>query len=342
MFAGRLVALSPEDARQHAERLGAVVDEAVSSTTTVVVIGGGTSDTRRRPLTAPARARVLDEDRFCEMAGLPSPSALKRQFHTARDVLTRYPHLREDHLRYLQKWGLVRPAHQAAGVTYYWFPDLAVLRQADAELARGVSFRAVLRSLASSKAGQLALDFRLDARPAKVLELAPATPPPLALLMGPATPRPTSSAEQLFVEASLMDDGNPENLEEAAAAYRRALDTDPSLAPALVNLANINYAKDAIPEAQALYERAIGLDPDVFEAHFNLGNILHDLGQYVAAQRCYESALALNPSYADTHFYLAVTLEKRGLSQGAQTHWRAYRRLAPDGEWVELAKEFSD
>ena len=51
---------------------------------------------------------------------------------------------------------------------------------------------------------------------------------------------------------------------------------------------------------------------------------------------------ALNQHYADAHFYLAVTLEKMGRSPDARAHWRAYERLAPQGEWVELAKEFSD
>ena len=74
-------------------------------------------------------------------------------------------------------------------------------------------------------------------------------------------------------------------------AYRRALEIDPYLVPALINLANIHYSRDEIAEAQALYERAIALEPDVFEAHFNLGNIFHDLGRYrrrrpATAMRC--------------------------------------------------------
>ena len=69
-------------------------------------------------------------------------------------------------------------------------------------------------------------------------------------------------------------------MEEAAAAYRKALIVDPDLVPAIVNLANIHYGRDELIEAQALYERAIGLDPDCFEAHFNLGNIQHDLGRF--------------------------------------------------------------
>ena len=80
----------------------------------------------------------------------------------------------------------------------------------------------------------------------------------------------------------------------------------------------------------------------MFESHFNLGNIFHDLGRYVEAQRCYREALRLNPAFADAHFYLAVTLEKNGQSPEARPHWRAYQQLAPNGEWVHLAKEFSD
>jgi hypothetical protein len=37
-----------------------------------------------------------------------------------------------------------------------------------------------------------------------------------------------------------------------------------------------------------------------------------------------------------------VTLEKLGRSAEAKAHWRQYRELAPNGEFVELAKEFSD
>jgi tetratricopeptide (TPR) repeat protein len=264
------------------------------------------------------------------------PAALAR-----RQLLERYKHLREDHLRYMQKWGLVRPAERD-GETVYAFSDLALIRQADAELGEGASFRAVLRHLLASRQGQLTFDFRLEAQPAKVLELRRVEPPPLAALMDAVPPADSSSAQQYFAAASILDDGDPANFDEAATAYRRALEIDPYLVPALINLANIHYARDEIAEAQALYERAIALEKDVFEAHFNLGNIFHDLGRYPEAQACYRDTLALNPTFADAHFYLAVALEKSGQSQEARPHWRAYQQLAPNGEWVHLAREFSD
>jgi tetratricopeptide (TPR) repeat protein len=263
--------------------------------------------------------------------------------HTSRrQLLERYKHVREDHLRYMQKWGLIRPSHREHGESFFSFADVSIVRQADEAVAGGAKFRSVLRNLLASRNGQLTLDFRLDAQHAKVLQLKRREPPPMAALMDPAPIVEESSAAQYFAAASILDDGSPENFDEAATAYRRALEIDPYLVPALINLANIHYSRDEIAEAQALYERAIALEPDVFEAHFNLANIFHDLGRYREAQGCYRDALKLNPAYADAHFYLAVTLEKNGQSQEARAHWKAYQQLAPNGEWVELAREFSD
>jgi tetratricopeptide (TPR) repeat protein len=259
-----------------------------------------------------------------------------------RQVLERCKHLRDDHLRYMQKWGLIQPARRVAGEVSYAFTDVTVIRQADAELAGGASFRAVMRSLLASRAGQLAFDFRLEAEPAKIIHLRRPEPPPLAVLMEAPHRHQTTSAEREFVAASSIDDGDPIHFDAALAGYRRALEIDPDLVPAIINLANIHYSRNEIAEAQALYERAIALDPEVFEAHFNLGNIFHDLGRFSEARSCYRDALHLNPTYADAHFYLAVTLEKNGQPQEARLHWKAYQELAPNGEWVHLAKEFSD
>ena len=249
--------------------------------------------------------------------------------------------MHEEHLRSLQKLRLLHAA-RVHGELHYTFEDLGFIRQLDAELAQGRSFRAALRAMLASRDGQLAFDFRGDARPAKVLRLQRREPPPLAALMEWTPQRDSSSAESLFAAASRADDGDPGRFEQAMAGYRRALELDPYMVPALINLANIHYARDEIAEAQALYERAIALDPEVFEAHFNLGNIFHDLGRYREAIVCYRDALHLNPSYPDAHFYIAVTLEKSGRSQDARPHWRNYQRLAPNGQWVDLAREFSD
>jgi len=290
--------------------------------------------------------QILTEEEFCRLAGVPTPDTLKRQYYSVRDVVARYRALREDRVRYLVKCGVLRPVARTNADTFFAFPDLAVIKQANDGLAQGVAFRHVVRALIAARQGQLELDFRLDAAPAKIITLrrpegaGPAATPPK--IDGQIAERDTALAQEYFRAASALDEGDDSTQDEAAAAYREALELDPSLVPALINLANIHYRLDEIAEAQALYERAIGLQPDFFEAHFNLGNIYHDLGRFADARTCYREALRLNALYADAHFYLAVTLEKMGLPQEARPHWRSYQQLAPQGEWVELAKEFSE
>jgi tetratricopeptide (TPR) repeat protein len=273
-----------------------------------------------------------------------------------RQVRSLYPGITENHLRYLEKWGLLR--HQSnvpREMRQYTFPDLQAIKQVAAELERGTPLKLILRALAAERQGQLQLDFQdaitsSDAPRAKVVALDQHRARREALAAEPVTPEasqfpfdPQSAlAAKYFVEGSRLDDGDEQNMEVAAAAYRKALIIDPDLVPAIVNLANIHYARDELIEAQALYERAIGLEADCFEAHFNLGNILHDLGRFDRALLCYRHAVTLNPAYPDAHFYLAVTLEKTGHSPEARPHWKAYMELAPDGEWVELAKEFTE
>ncbi len=270
-----------------------------------------------------------------------SPDALRQRWYALHDVLAMYPRLREDHLRYLQKWNLVRPALRTQAETYFAFPDLVVIRQAHAELERGTPFRAVLRTLQANREGQMTLDFSLDAAPAKVIGLRPPRPAVESPSVS-ARIADSAAAEELFRDGSVLDDGDPRKHEAASRAYRRALEIDPCLVPALINLANIHYAREHLIEAEVLYDRAIALQPDLFEAHFNLGNVFHDLGRLDEARVCYEEAIRLNAQYPEAHFYLAVTLEKLGLSALARPHWRRYRDLAPEGEWVELAREFSD
>jgi tetratricopeptide (TPR) repeat protein len=351
VFTGKLSTLSRRDARALVSRLGGDSADDVNGRTTMLVVGseGGESRAaksnklkRAEELKAEGAAvRIVPEEDFCGLVGVPTAQTLRRQYHSMRDVLARYRLLREDHLRYLMKCGVIHPVVRTNSDTFFAFADLGVIKQTNDELA-SASFRAVARSLIASRHGQLAFDFRLDAAPAKILELRPPARSEHARRRDVETPRDTARAEDYFRIGSALDDGDETKLDEAAAAYRKALELDPYLVAALINLANVHYSRDEIVEAQALYERAIGLEPDFFEAHFNLGNIYHDLGRFAEAQACYREALGLNPTYADAHFYLAVTFEKMGQSQDARPHWKAYRQLAPHGEWVELAKEFSE
>jgi tetratricopeptide (TPR) repeat protein len=357
VFTGKLSSLGRKEACALVARLGGCTADDITGKTTMLVVGDegfGTASRakshkleRAEALNAQpeCRIRILSEADFCGLIGVPTPDALKRQYQAMRDLLARYGSVREDHLRYLMKCGVIRPVLRTNADLFFSFADVAAIKQVNDEVAQGASFHAVARALVASRHGQLAFDFRLDVEPARVLTLNRLSPPP-------ASPRPVDPAqtglgdaalaEEYFRKASELDDGDESMQTEAAAAYRKALELDPYLVAALINLANIHYCRDQLAEAQALYERAIGLESNFFEAHFNLGNIYHDLGRFSEAQACYRHALRLNPRYADAHFYLAVTFEKMGQSRDARPHWRAYQDLAPNGEWVELAREFSE
>ena len=294
---------------------------------------------------------------------MTSPLSAAAGPYTSRDIRSLYPSITDNHLRYLEKWGLVRTG-EPRGERVFTFGDLLTVKRAAAELESGHSLRVVLRTLLAERQGQLELDFQpghanAETPRAKVVSLRARRDRSDAIAASAISPGPAAScdaslaayagsdpqralAAKYFAEGSRLDDGDGRKMEEAASAYRKALVVDPDLVPAIVNLANLHYARDEVIEAQALYERAIFLDPDCFEAHFNLGNIHHDLGRFGHALVCYRAAVVLNPGYADAHFYLAVTLEKTGLSVDAKPHWRTYQELAPNGEWADLAGEFAD
>ena len=336
--------LSRKDLRSVIERLGGSCAFSVTPNTTIIVTTGD-------PLPAewPARVRrVMTEDELCLLAGLPDLDTLRTQYYSSRDLQGMYSGLRDDHLQYLQKWGLIR---SVAG--RYSFTDLHVVKAAAADLARGVSLNAILRAMIAERTGQLAFDFqppRTDTPRARVVSLPPKRRDFASNIKADRTPERVEAiqnanyqlAAKYFLEGAELDDGDERNLDGAAASYRRALLFDPMLVPALVNLANIHYERDELVEADAIYEKSIRIDPECFEAYFNLGNIHHDLARYPEAVVAYREALAINPMYPEAHFYLAVTLEKLGRSPEARPHWQQYRELDPEGEFVELAKEFSD
>ena len=351
-FTGKLASVGRREANALVGRLGGICQQEVNARTTMLVIGDESVDEKSNKLRkaeelnqqSPGSVLIIPEEEFCRLAGLRSSESLKRFYHGRRQIRDLYPRIRDEHLRYLRKWDLIRPVIQTNSDSYYSFGDVIVVKRMHDELSQGMSFRGAVRAVLSGQDGQLSLDFnaiRSESQPAKVVLLDELNHESSKIIGGDQE-SPTKLAAQFFHEGSDLDEGPDADPERAAVSYRKALLLDPSLVPALVNLANIHYAQNQLVEAQALYERALTLEIDCFEAFFNLGNIHHDLGRYLKAVEYYREALRLQNAYADAHFYLAVTLEKMGLSADAKPHWKTYQQLEPEGEWVDLAREFSE
>src|SRR3954453_1071678 len=57
-----------------------------------------------------------------------------------RDIRNLYPRITENHLRYLEKWGLIRPA-PVRGDGEFTFAEVATIKQLAAELEKSVPLR---------------------------------------------------------------------------------------------------------------------------------------------------------------------------------------------------------
>ncbi len=121
--------------------------------------------------------------------------------------------------------------------------------------------------------------------------------------------------------------GNAGRHEEAAAAYRRALELRPDYPEAHNNL-GISLAQLGQPQAaERAFRAALALRPDYPDALTNLGGVLQGLGRLAEAVAAYERAIALNP--ATPRAALGQALRGLGRSRAALAAYRADLVLRP-------------
>lgn len=147
------------------------------------------------------------------------------------------------------------------------------------------------------------------------------------------------SAYRWFLEG-LAKDEEPDTLEEAIDAYRRALELDPSLAAAHTNLGRAEYQRGHTEEARKHFERALALDPDQAEARYNLANLYDEEGEQELAIAELRRVVAADPEFADAHFNLGIVLERVGSRVQAAACFHRFLEIAGDEEsvWTRLAR----
>jgi tetratricopeptide (TPR) repeat protein len=138
------------------------------------------------------------------------------------------------------------------------------------------------------------------------------------------TPEPTRTAEQWFDLGCELDASSPE---EARHAYQHALELDPSLADAHVNLGRLYHAAGQPAQAEAHYRAAAQQMPDDPIAHFNLAVLLEERGRADEAIQAYQCAVRAKPDFADAHYNLGLLFDALGKRALAMTHLRTARKL---------------
>jgi tetratricopeptide (TPR) repeat protein len=145
----------------------------------------------------------------------------------------------------------------------------------------------------------------------------------VSFLRGPAHP-PGQSAHDWFARGASLESSDPALAEDA---YRHAIELDPSLSDAYLNLGAMLCESGRSLDAVALYAEAFQHVKSEPRIYFNHAIALEDQKRLEDARAAYEHALTLDVTFADAHYNVGVLLEKFGDAQGALRHFSAYRRL---------------
>ncbi len=264
-------------------------------------------------------------------------------------------------LRYWERAGLVTRSVNSGRKRFYTFQDLIGIRAAKGLLEQGMPLRRVRRGVEAIRetlprvarplstlrvltdgqnlivkdgtgsfepvSGQLVLDFEVGALHADVVRV----------LHGKGGEQSRRSAFEHYLQGCKLDEDDAK-LAEAEAAYRRAIELDPSFANAFINLGNLLFRRGNADDAERMYRRALRVDREQPEAWYNLGFLLYDRDDIEGARLCFERALLADPGFADAHFNLAIVLEELGRAGEAKTHWESYLELDPETSWAEIAR----
>jgi Flp pilus assembly protein TadD len=134
------------------------------------------------------------------------------------------------------------------------------------------------------------------------------------------------SATKELVTAELVDADRPEahlnlglvemrrrQLDEAEREYRTALRLDPAFVPALVNLADLDRARDLDQRGADLLRKALSIEPNNADVHHALGLSLVRQRDHAGALDLLRRASELAPDNARYAYVYAVALNSTGV-----------------------------
>lgn len=281
-----------------------------------------------------------------------------------REDVRRIADITERQLKSWEKQGLVEPQQQ------FGFSDLLALKTLKKLRALHITPKQIQRAITSLKSrledvdqplaqlritaegrkitvhlagnmmepisGQLLLDFD-----AKEIEKLRSFPVQTAAAAEAETNAKERLAEHWFQRGlALEESGAP--IEDAASAYRKAIESNPNASGALVNLGTISFRMRKMKEAAYYYQRATEADPQYPLAHFNIANLYDEQGEFELARKHYLEAIRLSPRYADAYFNLALLCERNNELLQAIGYWQTYLKLDSTSSWASAARKQLD
>ena len=119
----------------------------------------------------------------------------------------------------------------------------------------------------------------------------------------------------------------PTSTQEAQRAYHMALELDPKMAAAHLNLGKLYHDGGELQKAEEHYGAAAKIDPEDPAPQFNLGVLMEDCKRPQQALCAYREAIERDPSFADAHYNLALLCESLGKKTEAVAHFRTARKI---------------
>lgn len=100
-----------------------------------------------------------------------------------------------------------------------------------------------------------------------------------------------------------------------------------------------SHAQEAkqLTDAAAAYRKAIQLDPSYFEAYYNLGDVSVKSGNLAAGLAAYETALAITPDSPNARFNFALALRQAGYPIDAANELEKVLAKSPNEVWAHYA-----
>jgi protein O-GlcNAc transferase len=138
--------------------------------------------------------------------------------------------------------------------------------------------------------------------------------------------KPDFAEAHYYLGNALLRQGKSE---EAIAACRRTIGIKPEFAEAHYNLGIALAAQGRLDEAVAAYRQAIRIKSDYAEAHSNLGNALFGLGTCDEAIAAYRQAIGSKPDYAEGHYNFGIALAAQGRLDEAVAAYRQAIGIKP-------------
>jgi tetratricopeptide (TPR) repeat protein len=126
-------------------------------------------------------------------------------------------------------------------------------------------------------------------------------------------------------------------LEQAADAYRRAIEAEPRYAEAHANLGAVLAQLGQYDQAVSCYERALLINPQLNAARLNLGLAHYRVGALTAAVEAFKAAHAADPSLLQARQLLGLVLVETGKDAEAIPHLEASAQAQPDEPAVLFA-----